>query len=105
MPTDERTLTILGFKMLETHSEHFSSAFTYQTGQGIIETASLAWEARLSKEELVEVTDKVRDASRSEKEQARVAANFYMQYGIGWNDSHGKIPICAVYAATGFIKI
>jgi len=40
--------------------------------KALLKTASLAYEAQLSKEELLEVTDKVRDASNSEITQAHV---------------------------------
>src|SRR5208283_680646 len=99
-------LTILGFK--------YAGKFTQTTlvllsrikqDKALLQTASLAREARLSKEELVEVTDKVKDASRSEKEQARVVGNFYMQYGdrIG-TTAHGKYHIAQSTPRQRFIN-
>jgi hypothetical protein len=99
-------LTILGFKNARKLTQTTLVLLSrIKQDQALLKTTSLAWEAHLSKEELVEVTDKVKHASRSEKEQARVVANFYMQYGdrIG-TTAHGKYHIAQYTPRQRFIK-
>ena len=59
------------------------SAFTIKQDKALLKTASLALEARLSKEELVEVTDKVRDAFEVKKNKLALRQISICNMGIG----------------------
>ena len=77
-------LTILGFKNARKLTQTTLVVLSrIKQDKALLKTASLAWEARLSKEELVEVTDKVRDASKSEKDKLALRQISICNMGIG----------------------
>ena len=99
-------LTILGFKNARKLTQTSLVVLSrIKQDKALLKTASLAYEAQLSKEELLEVTDKVRDASNSEITQAHVVANLYMQYGdrLG-TTAKGKYHIAQSTPRQRFIK-